>query len=121
MAVVKTISMSQNQAAFLKIRGLSASKILQARINKLMLNRENDEDSAVLEAKLQILASKYQQAISFIEKEGLSDVFFEQAAAAAATAARTKARDYRRKTQNKGAREPLGDSRDYAQESPRYS
>jgi len=67
--------MTPEQAAFVSNKGFSCSKLLQKRINDLMTGQV---DGDYWQTRAQLMALKLDEAMKFIEKEGLSDVFSEE-------------------------------------------
>jgi len=74
MPDVKSVSLSREQAVFIEKKMFSPSKILQRAIKRLM---DGEEDAEYYKLRVEILAQKLDNAVKFIEKEGLTDVFMD--------------------------------------------
>jgi len=75
MSEVRTVSLTHEQWEYVRTKGLSLSRLLRIIIKKRM---EGEEDVEYYKTRCEILSLKHQEAINFIEKEGLSDVFFQR-------------------------------------------
>lgn len=74
MSEVRTVSLKSEHWAFVKSKGYSLSRILQAAINQRMSGEESYD---FYKNRCTILAGKLTDVMNFLKKEGLEDVFYE--------------------------------------------
>jgi hypothetical protein len=80
MAVVKSVSLSQEEAAFLVDNDISPSGLLQQAIKDVQTRLNSTDPSVSTEKKLEIAQRKITLAYDFINKKGLFNDFLEEKA-----------------------------------------
>jgi hypothetical protein len=80
MAVVKSVSLSVEEAAFLVDNELSPSGLLQQAIKDVQTRLNSSDPSVSTEKKLEIAQRKVTLAYDFINKRGLFNDFLEEKA-----------------------------------------
>lgn len=78
MAVIKSVSMSEQDARFIVEHELSPSALLQSAIQKVRDRNEGPDPGVTVEKKLEIMSKRYSQSLRYIEKEGRLDDFFQK-------------------------------------------
>jgi len=77
MAVVKSVSLSQQDAAWLAENDLSPSGMLQQAILEAKKRLDSEDPTVSWETKNKILAKRLTLAYDFINQRGLFDAFLE--------------------------------------------
>lgn len=80
MAVIKSVSLSQEEAAFLVEQDISPSGLLKQAIVEVKKRLDSPDPSVSFEKKLEIAQRRLTLAYDFISKRGLFDDFLEEKA-----------------------------------------
>jgi len=80
MAVIKSISLSQEEAAWLTEQDISPSGLLQQAIKEAQKRLESADPTVSFEKKNEILQRRLTLAYDFINKRGLFNDFLEEKA-----------------------------------------
>jgi len=80
MTVIKSVSLSDEHAEYCKREGVSLSAVLRAALDRHHAYKTGEllEDNASLNAKIGRLMDNLQKLYKFIEKNGLSDAWFNE-------------------------------------------